>query len=67
MNSNCKINILNLMEEYLLEDIAAVREHYPSIDDETFDKLIRLDPTFKENVDRVGTYGKWLLDLYKKN
>ena len=66
MNSNCKINILNLMEEYLLEDIAAVREHYPSIDDETFDKLIRLDPTFKENVDRVGTYGKWLLDLYKK-
>ena len=66
MNSNYKINILNLMEEYLLEDIAAVREHYPSIDDKTFDKLIRLDPTFKENVDRVGTYGKWLLDLYKK-
>ena len=66
MNGKHNINILSLMEEYLLEDIAAVREHYPSIDDETFDKLIRLDPTFKENVDRVGTYGKWLLDLYKK-
>lgn len=66
MNTLYDIDLMELMEEFLLEDIAAVREHYPSIDDDTFNKLIRLDPTFKENVDRVGTYGKWLLELYKR-
>ena len=58
MNTLYDIDLTELMEEFLLEDIAAVREHYPSIDDDTFNKLIRLDPTFKENVDRVGTYGR---------
>lgn len=66
MNTLYDIDLMELMEEFLLEDIAAVKEHYPSIDDDTFNKLIRLDPTFKENVDRVGTYGRWLLELYKK-
>ena len=29
-------------------------------------KLIKLDPTYKPNVDSVGTYGKWILNLFNK-
>lgn len=55
-----------LMESQLLEDIAAVRKNYPKISDKDFDRIIRLDPTFKEGRDSVGTYGKWLLSLFNK-
>lgn len=50
----------------LLEDINAVRKNYPKISDKDFDRIIRLDPTFKEGKDSVGTYGKWLLSLFNK-
>lgn len=50
----------------LLEDINAVRKNYPKISDKDFDRIIRLDPTFKEGRDSVGTYGKWLLSLFNK-
>lgn len=55
-----------LNEQLLTEDIASVKKNYPKIDDETFDTLIRLDPTFNENKNSVGTYGKWILNLYNK-
>lgn len=55
-----------LAKKYLIEDIAAVKAHYPEIDDDTFFELLNLDPTFKKGEDRVGTYGKWLLNLYKR-
>lgn len=55
-----------LVETFLLEDIAAVKKQYSHIPEEDFDKIIRLDPTFDENRDSVGKYGKWLLGLYKK-
>lgn len=51
----------------LTEGIADVKKYYPNIEDETFYKLIALDPTYKEGVDKVGTYGKWILNLYKQN
>ncbi len=56
-----------LVETYLFEDIAAVKRQYSYIPEEDFDKIIRLDPTFDENRDSVGKYGKWLLGLYKKD
>lgn len=56
-----------LVETVLIEDIAAVKKQYSHIPEEDFDKIIRLDPTFDENRDSVGKYGKWLLGLYKKD
>ena len=50
----------------LKEDISAVRQRYPEIDDSTFYKLISFDPTYNPNRDSVGNYGKWILDRYKK-
>lgn len=52
--------------KYLKEDIVAVRKNYPNISDEDFNRLIRLDPTFVEGKDSVGTYGKWILTLFNK-
>lgn len=51
---------------FLTEDIASVKKNYPNISDEDFDRLIRLDPTFKDGKDSVGTYGKWILTLFNK-
>jgi hypothetical protein len=59
--------IFRLVEEYLMEDIAAVKKQYSHIPENDFDRIIRLDPTFDENRDSVGKYGKWLLGLYKKD
>lgn len=59
--------IFKLIESYLVEDIAAVKKQYSHVSEEDFDKIIRLDPTFDENRDSVGKYGKWLLGLYKKD
>lgn len=56
----------NKMRFTLVEGIADVKKHYQDISDEDFDRIIRLDPTFNENRDRVGTYGKWLLNLFRK-
>lgn len=56
----------NYMKFSLVEGIADVRKHYQDISDKDFDRIIRLDPTFNENRDRVGTYGKWLLKLFSK-
>ena len=50
----------------LTEDIASVRKNYPKISDDDFTTLIRLDPTFREDRDSVGTYGKWILTLFNK-
>ena len=51
----------------LTEDIAAVKRQYSYIPEDDFDKIIRLDPTFKEGSNSVGKYGKWLLGLYRKD
>ena len=51
---------------YLLEDIAAVKKYYPSIDDATFMQLIALDPTYRDGSNSLGKYGKWILNLYNK-
>lgn len=49
---------------YLYEDLESVKSHYTDIPDETFMTLIALDPTFKNN-NRLGTYGRWILDKYR--
>lgn len=51
----------------LTEDIAAVKRQYSYIPEDDFEKIIRLDPTFKEGSNSVGKYGKWLLGLYRKD
>ena len=50
----------------LNEDIEAVKKYYPNIDNDTFMKLIALDPTYREGSQSLGKYGKWILNLFKK-
>ena len=52
-------------ENYLFEDIAAVKKYYPNIPDDVFMQLIELDPTYTGK-DSVGKYGKWLLNLFNR-
>ena len=54
-------------KKYLQEGIEDVKKYYQDIDSDKFMKIISLDPTYKEGVDKVGNYGKWLLNLYKKH
>ena len=61
-----KIKVVEKFTNILREDIEAVKKNYPKIEDEMFYKLIALDPTYKENRDSVGKYGKWILNLYNK-
>ena len=60
------VGFCGAMGESLLEGIKEVQAQYPKIDEQTFMKLIKLDPTYKPNVDSVGTYGKWILNLFNK-
>ena len=50
---------------FLHEDIDAVRKYYPNIPDDIFMQLIALDPTYRNN-NSLGKYGKWILNLYNK-
>ena len=50
----------------LTEDIAAVMKNYPKIPEDVFYQIIKLDPTYKDGSNSVGTYGKWLLNLFNK-
>ena len=50
----------------LLEDIASVKKQFPNMSNELFYKLIAFDPTYEDGKDRVGTYGKWILNNYNK-
>jgi hypothetical protein len=54
-----------LIEEYIFEDIEAVRKYYPNISKEDFNRIIALDPTFHREQDKLGTYGKWILSLFQ--
>ena len=56
---------INESNEFLNEDIDAVKKYYPNIDDDTFMQLIQLDPTYRGN-QSLGKYGKWILNLYNK-
>lgn len=61
---------MNLLQEYLLEQLLneGIEEAYEFYRDklkrEKFDELIALDPTFEQDQDRLGTYGKWILTSY---
>lgn len=58
--------IIQTEEMKLTEDIPAVMKNYPKIPENIFYQLIKLDPTYKEGSNSVGTYGKWLLNLFNK-
>jgi hypothetical protein len=47
-----------------IEDIYT--KFYSDIKRDVFDMLIKLDPTFREDEDKLGTYGKWILKGYKQ-
>lgn len=56
-----------IREQIITEGINEVKANYPNIPDEIFYQLIALDPTYKEGKDSIGTYGKWILNLYNKH
>lgn len=56
-----------LKENCLVEGIADARKYYPTIKDNDFNRIIRLDPTTNIEKDKLGTYSKWLLNLFKNN
>ena len=62
-----------LLNKLLLEDLDSAYERYyaDKMDRETFDRIIKLDPTYKHNDDpkkaSIGSYGKWLLKQYNPN
>ena len=55
-----------LVESLLMEDLVDVKKYYPNISQEDFDRIIALDPTFRKEQDKLGTYGKWILSLFQK-
>jgi hypothetical protein len=61
---------MNLLQEYLIERLLeeglddAFQFYKDKMTRDKFDSLIALDPTFQENQDRLGTYGKWILTSY---
>jgi hypothetical protein len=58
---------MSLLQEYLIEQLLnetledAFGFYKDKLSREQFDKLIALDPTFKIEQDRLGTYGKWII------
>lgn len=50
----------------LLEDIESSKKAYPDISDDTLEELMRIDPTFNPNENRVGNYWRWIVAQYKK-
>jgi len=67
-----KLNDMNIRDylfeayNYLKEDIEAVLKYFPDIEKDKAMELIALDPTYNPNRNSVGTYGKWILNLYKQ-
>lgn len=56
----------NLVEDLLLEDIAAVKAMYPNISDTDFRYILETDPTYKKGSNSVGNYTKWMCNLLKR-
>lgn len=53
-----------MLEAIAIPDI--YKKYYSDIPEETFYKIIQSDPTYNFNKsDKMGKYGKWLLNLYK--
>ena len=54
-----------LIEAMSLQDIK--QKWYPNIEDDIFLQIVQSDPTYKqESSNKMGQYGKWLLNLYKQ-
>jgi hypothetical protein len=53
-----------LLLDEALEDIYT--KYYSDIKREVFDKLIALDPTFNVERDKLGDYGKWIINAFKQ-
>jgi len=59
-----RFKIIN--EQYLTEDIESMKKYYPNIENNEFQSLIALDPTYQEGSNNAGKYGKWILGLANK-
>jgi hypothetical protein len=63
---------MSLLQQYLVEQLLdeslddAFGFYKDKLSREQFDKLIALDPTFKIEEDKIGTYGKWILKAFMK-
>lgn len=66
-DSNGKVLSDDINESVLEEDIEGMKKYYKNIPDDKFQKLIELDPTYKNGSNNAGTYGKWILGLANKN
>jgi hypothetical protein len=72
INKLIKIGNLSLKEGnaiYILlkEDLVSIHDtYYDKIPDNIFKTLILIDPTFKQEENKLGKYGKWILNGYKK-
>ena len=54
-----------LFEAASLGDI--YQKYYSQIPEETFRQIVSADPTYNvEKPDKMGKFGKWLLNLYQK-
>lgn len=61
-------DIKNLLESIIDESLEEIRDkYYKDIPEDVFTRLVALDPTFHEKKDKMGNYGKWILNLYKKD
>lgn len=64
--NNILTKCIRKYNNFLFEGIEEVKKQFPKLDNETFNQLIKLDPTYKGgNV--LGNYGKWILQLYYNN
>lgn len=55
-----------LIEAATIQDIYS--KYYSNIPEDEFQQIIQSDPTWREDKpDKMGKYGKWLLNLYKQN
>lgn len=56
-----------LIEDYLVEDIEAVKKYYSDIPAVVFDDILITDPTYTQGNNNVGKYTKWMLNQYRKD
>ena len=55
-----------ILEAATIQDI--YQKYYSNIPEDIFQEIISADPTYNpQNPQKMGKYGKWLLNLYKQN
>lgn len=55
---------VSLLIEATTDEIYA--KYYSDVPREEFDRIIAIDPTYNKEQNRMGDFGKWLINIYKK-